>query len=269
MLIQESALQHWLDHFQGFGSWNASTWFVGYEESGGDLPEELAEKLNWFFTTHPGDAAASLCDIRNFYRHVAFRVDGPRAEKFTTLYDYRFGAETKTLHGTWKNLIAFAQGYRNQALPDLLAYQKETFLSPPSGEALLHLYPLPAHNHAWYYPWLELSSSFAFLKSRVQYEQYVYPQRIHTLLTNIRLYKPKLVLMYGMENINALKKSVQEQFPATAFTPVKGVKLKTPQHHIADLQGTQLVLTTQVPSLRHNRPDTGFDWYALGKSLQR
>jgi len=266
-LISEKALQHWLDHFYGYGSWQAKIWFVGYEESGGDLPEELAEKLNWFLNSHQDENRSHLCDLRALYKQVNFRVEGPRAEKFATLYDYRFGAETQTLHGTWKNLIAFAHGHRGLDLPDLLAYQKNTFLSPQSNEALLHLYPLPAHNHAWYYSWLDLSSSFNFLKSRSQYEQHVYSQRIRSLLTNIQIHKPELVLMYGMENINMLKQSVLEHFPQARFTSVKGIKLKVPQHHLASIDDTQLVLTTQVPSLRHNRPDTGFDWFALGKDI--
>src|SRR6187549_330053 len=100
-LISEKSLQHWLDHFWGFGSWQAKIWFVGYEESGGDLPEELAEKLNWFFNLHDGGNTSSLCDLRALYKHVAFRANGSRSEKFSTLHDYRFGAETRTLHGTW------------------------------------------------------------------------------------------------------------------------------------------------------------------------
>ena len=66
-----------------------------------------------------------------------------------------------------------------------------------------------------------------------------------------------------------LKLSVLEQFPKARFTTVKGIKLKVPQHHRADLEGTQLVLTTQVPSLRHNRPETGFDWSGLAKDIRR
>lgn len=196
-LISEKALQHWLDYFWGFGSWQANIWFVGYEESGGDLPEELAEKLNWFFDQHAGNNTQSLCDLRALYKHVSFHTNGQRSERFSTLYDYRFGTETQTQHGTWKNLIAFAHGYRGEALPDLLDYQKKKFLSAQSDEVLLHLYPLPAHNHAWYYSWLDLPPSLAFLKSRTQYEERVYPQRIRQLLDNIRIYKPELVLMYG------------------------------------------------------------------------
>ncbi len=52
MLIEEKKLTHWIDHFYGYGSWNSKFWFIGYEEDGGDTPEEVAEKFNYFYKTH-------------------------------------------------------------------------------------------------------------------------------------------------------------------------------------------------------------------------
>jgi hypothetical protein len=132
---------------------------------------------------------------------------------------------------------------------------------------LIQFYPLPAHNHAWYYSWLDLSPKFKFLKSRSQYEQHVYPKRIKNILTKIKTYAPEVVVMYGMENINTLKESVQEFFPGTRFKMVKGEKLVVPQHHITNVDQTKLLLTTQIPSLRHRRIETGFDWEEFGKRI--
>jgi hypothetical protein len=73
-----------------------------------------------------GSDTGSLCDIRELYAQVAFRLDGPRAGRFTNLNDHRFGRDA-TLHGGWKNLIAFVHGYQNENLPDLLTYQKNSF----------------------------------------------------------------------------------------------------------------------------------------------
>jgi hypothetical protein len=265
MLIEEKALKYWIDNFYGYGSWHARFLFVGYEESGGDLPEEVAEKLNFFYTLQAPNTP-TLCDIRELYRHVAFRVEGPRAMKFSNLYDQRFGVHA-TLHGGWKNLIAFAHGYQSEKLPDLLTYQKNSFALPSANEALIQLYPLPAHNHAWYYAWLHLPQ-FPFLKSRALYQSYVYPSRIHAILENISLYKPEVVVLYGMDNINLLKTSVQEFFPTAKFKLVKGIKQHIPQHHRTDFEGTTLLITTQIPALKHNRVETGFNWYELGKLVR-
>jgi hypothetical protein len=57
-------------------------------------------------------------------------------------------------------------------------------------------------------------------------------------------------------------------FLPTKFTMVKAIKQQIPQHHRADFHGTTLLLTTQIPSLRHNRIETGFDWYAFGKLVK-
>ena len=84
----------------------------------------------------------------------------------------------------------------------------------------------------------------------------------------MRTCKPEVVLMYGMDNINALKKSVQEFFPNAKFKIVKAIKQQIPQHHRADFDGTTLLITTQIPALRHNRIETGFDWQVFGKTLR-
>jgi hypothetical protein len=71
--------------------------------------------------------------------------------------------------------------------------------------------------------------------------------------------------MYGMNNINTLKKSVSQFFPDAKFTTIKAIKHQVPAHHRAYLHETILLLTTQIPALRHNRIETGFDWRQFGK----
>ncbi|HEY5748325.1 MAG TPA: hypothetical protein VIU12_19780 [Chryseolinea sp.] len=267
MLIEENALKHWIDNFYGYGSWHAPFWFVGYEESGGEVPEEVADKVNYFNKVHTQTDGA-LCDIRELYRHVAIRWDGPKKNLFTNRYQYRFDSHA-IQHGVWKNLIAFVHGYKAEKLPDVLAYQKQTFASAAANsEALLQLYPLPSpHNHAWYYSWLDMPQ-LGFLKSRALYQEHVYQRRMYGILSNISTYKPELVLMYGMDNIITLKKTVQEFFQDAKFKMIKATKLQIPQHHRADLHGTTLLITTQIPALRHNRIETGFDWEEFGKRVK-
>lgn len=71
--------------------------------------------------------------------------------------------------------------------------------------------------------------------------------------------------MYGMDNINTLKESVQQFFSGTTFKMIKAIKQQIPQHHRGDLHGTKLIVTTQIPALRHNRIETGFNWHEFGK----
>jgi hypothetical protein len=266
MTIQENALNHWIKNFYGYGSWHAKLWFVAYEEGGGELPEEVAEKINYLFKVHPS-SSATLCDIRDLYKHVSIYWDGPQAGKFDNRFEYRFG-KNAIQHGLWKNLIRFVQGYRNEQIQDLLEYQKNIFASPKlRTEALLQFYPLPSpHNHAWYYSWLDLPQ-LGFLKSRELYESHLYESRIQALLSNIKAYKPDVVLMYGMVNISRLKHSIQEIFPGREFKMIKATKMQIPQHHRTDLNGTKLIITTQIPALRHNRIETGFDWFEFGKRV--
>lgn len=264
MLINEHALQHWIDHFYGYGSWDAKFWFIGHEDTGGEVPEDVADKINYFKTLH-AHPNGTLCDIRELYRHVIARWQNSDPPEFNNLHEYRFSEKPK-LHGIWKNLIAFVHGYEATQQPALLPYQQHHFLSIPARtEALISLYPLPGPNsHAWYYSWLELPQ-LPFLKSRGLYEEHVYQKRISTILSNIRLYKPKLVLMYGMENVNRLRQSVSSFFNDAPFRMIKAEKQLVPQYHRTDVTGTTILITTQLPALRHQRIETGFDWEEFGR----
>lgn len=283
MLIEEKSLSHWINNFYGYGSWHARFWFIDYEEGGGDVPEEVAEKVNYFYKVHASISGGTLCDIRELYRHVAPSTPSAgsgaaRIPKFKNLYEYRFDSNA-IQHGVWKNLIAFVHGYKNENLPDLLAYQKQIFASSSAqNEALIQLYPLPSpHNHAWYYSWLDLPQ-LGFLKSRTLYQEHLYECRMRCILSNISTYKPEVVLMYGMDNINKLKKSVQDFFEGAKFKMIKAaippdsyreaIGRQTPQHHRAELNGTTMLITTQIPALRHNRIETGFDWEEFGKNVK-
>jgi hypothetical protein len=265
MFIQEKPLRHWIDHFYGYGSWDARIWFVAFEDGGGDLPEEVAEKLAYFQHVYGSVAGTTLCDIRELYRNSSVHWEGPKSDIYKNLHDFRFGNQA-TLSGVWKNLIAFSHAYRDKEPPEVLDYQKNSFAR--TSEALIKLYPLPSpHNHAWYYSWLDLPH-FGFLKSRVHYQAEVYPARINAILRKLQEHTPEVVLMYGMQQINNLKVSVQQFFPGVAFKPMKAIKQKIPQYHVTDIGETTLLITTQIPALRHNRADSGFDWKEFGRRVR-
>ncbi|HYG04504.1 MAG TPA: hypothetical protein VD927_18785 [Chryseosolibacter sp.] len=264
MLIQEEKLRHWIDHFYGYGSWTAPIWFVAFEEGGGDTPEDVADRINYFHSKHP-EPTSTLCDVRKMYQQIRMKLDGPKADVYSNRFEYRFDANA-VQHGLWKNLIGFVHGYHGET-PDLLAYQQNRFASGASKEALINLFPLPSpHNHAWYYSWLELPG-LSFIKSRDAYQQMIYHDRMNTILTRMEEYKPSVVLMYGMQHINLLKESVVTKFPESKFKLVKATPRIIPQHHVADIDNTKLIITTQIPALRHGRVETGHDWNEFGKRL--
>jgi hypothetical protein len=267
MLPEEKELGHWMDHFYGYGAWQSRFWLVAHEESGGDLPAEVAEKVNYFYQSHGTTREPTLCNIRDVYKHCAVPEEIPRSGEYPTLYDYRFGSQAR-VSTAWKNLVAFEHGYLGQSLPNELHYQQKFFADPArQQEALIKLYPLPApHSHAWYYSWLD-QPRYPFLKNRPLYQQHFYAPRVATLFRHLRQYKPEVVLMYGMEQVNALKKSATEFFPGIRFKAVKAIPQHLPSYHRAEVEGTLLLITTQIPLLRHHRVETGFDWHAFGQHL--
>src|SRR5688572_14559873 len=109
MPINEISLNHWIQNFYGYGSWDAKFWFIGYEEGGGEVPEEVTEKIDYFYKEYPPTTNSKLCDIRNLYRNTGIYWDGPKSSAFANRYEYRFGPNA-IQHGVWKNLIAFVHG---------------------------------------------------------------------------------------------------------------------------------------------------------------
>lgn len=263
--MQQNLLQHWIDSFYGYGSWSAPHWYISYEEDGGDTPEEVAEKIEFFGKRQSvGD---DLVDIRELYKVCTIPWDSNRLASLETLFDLRFGQQANS-STVWRNLSAFGHAWENEKFTDELEYQRHQFARKDRGrEAWLKLYPLPAHSHAWYYAWLELPD-LPFLKTRVTYEDHLFRTRLTKFVEGIRQYRPRLVLMYGMNNIQAIRQFIIASFPGTRFGSVKSTKLKIPSHHYTTIGNTMLVVTTQIPALRHQRVETGFDWAAFGSQLR-
>jgi hypothetical protein len=266
MLIDEKALKHWIDHFYGYGSWDAKVWFIGYEEHGGETPEEVSEMVGYFSKAHSGASEPTLCDIREMHRHRSFRREGRKSDLYNNHFQYRFDTNA-VLHGTWKNMTAFVHALKNEKTFDVYSYQKELFASAESNEALIELYPLPSpHKHTWYYNWLDVPR-LPFLRSRKLYQDHLYERRMNTILSNITTYRPEVVLMYGMDNINNLKTSIANFFNVRCRL-VQASSNKIPQHHIAEIGDTKMIITTQIPALRHNRQSSAFDWWAFGETIR-
>lgn len=266
MIIEADKLRHWIDCFYGYGTWKARFWFVSYEESGGEVPEDVADRINHFHRALPPGSPDDLCDIREMYRAVRLKLEGSKADVINTRYDYRFGVNAVP-STVLKNLVTFSHAWGNEPTPETFHYQKNLLARPDrSREALLSLLPLPrAHNHAWYYSWLDLPG-LDFIRNRKQYVEHLLPKRLERILTNIEAFKPDVVLMYGMDNISLIKESVAAFFPGIRFKTFKAIKHVVPQHHRANLNGTTLLITTQIPALRHNRPETGFDWAEFARA---
>ncbi len=269
-LISESALGHWIENFYGYGNWEAPIWFVNHEEPSGDMPEEVADKLNYFIENYPGDGGPTLCDLRALFKSVRYTHQRSRSDDFDTLHDYRFGHQA-VQRREWQGIISLVHGFNDLPVGNAetsLHYQVHSLASGENNEALLRLYPLPAHSHAWYYSWLGLKN-MDFLKSRAAYQEHVYQTRMGTILEKMRIHQPKLVVMHDMTGIHTLKASVQAHFLGVKFTSVKAIPRKIPQHHIAKIPeiGTILVMTTQSTGLKHNRVETGFDWETFGREL--
>src|SRR5687768_11095386 len=108
MAINEKVLKHWIENFYGYGSWDAKFWFISYEEGGGDLPEEVSEKIDYFYQVNDKQEG-SLCDLREVLKEVKVGSDRPKIRTLHSAYKNRFG-ENAILYGPRKNLSTFRDG---------------------------------------------------------------------------------------------------------------------------------------------------------------
>ena len=208
MLIEATAPKYWIDNFYGYGSWRRQVlvrWLwrtrrrcTRRSSRKAKLLLQCARVRYGLALRHPWIVRSSGIPVG---RAASREIYQPERPPFWSRCNFTRWLEKPHRLCAWIP----------KRKPSWSAHVSEKLIctsSAPNG-ALIPLFPLPAHNHAWYYAWLELPQ-FPFLKSRALYEDYIYSTRINQILKNITVYKPEVVVMCGMDNINLLQKSVQE-----------------------------------------------------------
>jgi hypothetical protein len=87
MTINETSLKHWIEFFFGYGTWRSPVWFVAHEESGGELPEEVAERIEYFKEFHKNTTSPVLCELREMYKRLSFRYEGPKSHLYKNHFE--------------------------------------------------------------------------------------------------------------------------------------------------------------------------------------
>jgi len=194
MPLNSAKLQHWIDNFYGYGSWDAPVWFIGYEEGGGAY-SEVEDKLNYFYK--PGNQNNGLSDVKNMHHAI------PSSKNPTVnLGNLYFGSKPKR-QPTWARLNKFLEGYHQLPIP-----QPNKFINanPFAKSALIELFPLPHSkvNGKWEYAsnsWVNHShftnsSGQQWLLNRSSYESNVKQSRVINICNQYNKSNPEVVLCY-------------------------------------------------------------------------
>jgi len=179
-MLPDDLLTEYANKFFGFGSWNVKIWFVGIEEAGGWVEEDLQRRLD-VWQEH---GCNSLEDAPRFYP----------ASRNSAWHDP--GADFQT---TWKQLIRMLLLAKGQSDKDqgILEYQRNQLGAFDGETCLMELLPLPSPStDDWNYG---LWSRLPWLRSRNDYFRELKARRENEIRRRINEHKPKVVIFYGLE----------------------------------------------------------------------
>ena len=183
-MLDKDLLSNRLENFWGLGRFEADYWFVGMEEGGGNSEDEVSKRLQ----TWSDLGCTPLVD--NYQYHI-----GVEGYDFDGFFDGNIRQQA-----TWAKLIRTMKvindpnnEYKSQDIKD---FQSKNWGRCDSENCLIEIFPLPSPNaNHWNYDnW----SDIPILRSRESYKSALRDPRIKSLGQKIDIYKPKLVLMYGM-----------------------------------------------------------------------
>lgn len=201
--LTDAQLDHLLN-FIGYGTLDASIWFLGMEEAGG------------------GEA--------NIRTRLRFRPveDNAQAHKMLGVTNLHWGK--RKIQRTWRGMCAIMLrlGGQEPTRENIRTYQAEKLGRFDGNTLLTELMPIPKPKVSrWDYQ--ELMPQFA---SREEYYQLVKPRRIAYLGALVRQHGPEVVICYG----KAFWGDYQHLFEGSAFEPQGPFQT-------ASMEDTRVILT--------------------------
>lgn len=175
--LDDDVLNAFMSGFFGYGSPDASVWFVGMEEGGGDRFSEIERRLSCWNQR----GQRQFEDLRDFHEAIG---------------EHRWFAERR-LQPTWSHLIRVYLSATLQSTDEDVVrnYQVDKLGREHGDTSLLELFPLPSPSTAdWRYAtW----SSLPVLASRQCYQKTLCLPRIRGLKLLLTEHQPKAVVFYG------------------------------------------------------------------------
>lgn len=212
-MLNENTLNAFMSTFMGYGDFNADTWFVGMEESGGNSLEDVQTRIG----TWAERGGRVLEDCAEYHHAIG------KGQLFTS--------PVRAAQPTWDWLM------RAQLMSEGRAYdvaaskalQSERWLRSGSKTCAIELLPLPSPNTGvWHY---DQFSNDPTLRNRASYKAAVLPTRIAAIQSAIDKHKPRNVVFYSKKY-----GAHWQQIAGVDFVEVDGL-------HIAQSDGTSFICT--------------------------
>lgn len=182
--FDDLVLEQFSNTFYGYGNYISDYWFIGLEQGGGVSFEEIQQRLQVWVA----NGKHELEDAAHYHQSIG--------------YGYLFDHEKPKLQATWAKLIRTIYGTQGKMDKDvtakeIAAYQAKSFLRVNSNSCSIELLPLPSPSmNEWLYAQY---SGLDYLQSRAAYREQFAEQRAKAIRQKIAIYRPKLVLFYGVQ----------------------------------------------------------------------
>jgi hypothetical protein len=178
-MLDDSAVETFIDRFFGYGSWAAPIWFIGMEEGGGGTIAEAGRRIE------------------------TWRMRGGLDLEDLVEYHYAIGitkhlGSRPALQPTWSKLVHVLLGMRGEAVTDerVRAFQANELGRRGGSSALVELLPLPSPGIGhWIYG---DATTISYLSSRERYRIRVVRHRIAAIRERLASYKPRAVVFLGL-----------------------------------------------------------------------
>lgn len=184
-MLDDQLVQSFMTNFFGYGSLEASYWFIGMEEAGGATEEEIQNRMDRW--KHIGSGKT----VDNFEFHNGVK-DGD-GKSLGYLFE-----PNASIQPTWRGLIRIyltAIGMTAMQLEDVRLAQINNWGRMSSNNCLLEILPLPSPgtDHWNYKDW----SNLDFLKDRDSYTNSVSQYRAAELRKMVWEHQPSVVVFYS------------------------------------------------------------------------
>lgn len=188
-ITENRLIYEFIFNFFGYGNLEEKCkyWFVGIEESGGNLIDEVNERVAlWYKNKNITE------DLYEYHRNLT---------KDRSAFDDFLDAKATKIQFTWEQLIRIVLSYEDKTInPDtILSYQKNNLCRINNNTCLLELLPLPdSRNSQWIYKNYDscLNNKDIYVENIIQY-------RIQRIKELIKYKKPQFVVLYIMSYFNS------------------------------------------------------------------
>ncbi|MBK9925674.1 MAG: hypothetical protein IPP66_10315 [Anaerolineales bacterium] len=192
-MLDDKFLLEFANGFYGYGNYQASCWFLGMEEGGGNSVDEINRRL----FTWKARGGMELEDMAEY--HVAIGIPA------------YFGKKPK-IQNTWGKQIRFLFGTRNQPVSTdtVREYQRTSWGRKNDDSCIFELFPLPSPGTSvWIYG---QESALEILKDRETYRNTFFPNRASHIRRNIEKFQPKIICAFGITYLNYWEALIDGKF---------------------------------------------------------